>query len=97
MNVRTWLRESGHIEVADLIDEIILEWKVRGKGTRRNWWDILAGGKNGKPLTVAGREFPVLKAAQIRQGKPVTNNSIEEKIKVDVPEPQEQPRWLNRD
>jgi hypothetical protein len=36
----------------------------------------LAGGADGAPTYVAGREFPVLRVAQIRQGKPVTENAI---------------------
>jgi hypothetical protein len=63
---------------------IASEWQAEGKKTRRNWWDVLAGGKNGKPSIRAGRKFPVLRAAQIRQGKPITENAIcrnpEEKI-----------------
>jgi len=73
---RVWLRKNGYDKIADLIDEIMSEWKEAGKSTRRNWWDILAGDKNGKPKNVAGREFPVLKVAQSRQGKPVSKSAI---------------------
>lgn len=76
ITVRVWLRENGYPEVADMINEIQAEWKVSGKHTRRNWWDVLSGGKNGTPRIIYGRQFPVLQAAQIRQGKPVTKNAL---------------------
>ncbi len=76
MNVRQWLRENNYDDVADMIDEVMNEWKVAGKKTRRNWWDILAGRKNGTPCERSGRTFPVLRAAQIRQGKPITESAI---------------------
>lgn len=76
MNAREWLRANSYDSVADLIDEVIKEWRETGNGTRRNWWDILAGGKDGKPRTIAKRQFPVLRAAQLRQGKSVTDNAI---------------------
>jgi len=73
---RVWLRANGYEDVADLIDEVMDEWREAGNHTRRNWWDILAGDKHGKPRMVAGREFPVLKRAQQRQGVPVTKNAL---------------------
>lgn len=45
ITVRVWLRENGYPEVADMINEIQAEWKISGKHTRRNWWDVLSGGK----------------------------------------------------
>jgi uncharacterized protein (UPF0248 family) len=74
--LRSWLVENDYEDVALIIDEILDEWKKDENGTRRNWWDKLAGGKNGVPLKVAGKEIPVLRAAQIRQGKPITKNAI---------------------
>ena len=68
-DVRTWLRQNGHPQIATLIDEIISEWKSKGKRTRRNWWDVLAGGSNGEPLRVAGRQFPILDEAKKRRGE----------------------------
>lgn len=73
---REWLRANGYEDVADLIDEVMEEWREAGNHTRRNWWDILAGGKHGTPRTVAGREFPVLKSAQRRQKVPLTDNAL---------------------
>src|SRR5713101_1528392 len=73
---RLWLRENGYADIASLIESFIAKWKGAGKKTRRNWWEILAGGSSGRPRTVDGLPFPVLKAAQIRQGVPVTANAI---------------------
>lgn len=76
MTTRDWLRQNGYQDVADLIDEVRAEIETTGNRTRRNWWDTLAGGKDGIPFTVNGHEFPVLRVAQIRQGKPITENAI---------------------
>lgn len=76
LTIRQWLRQNGYKDVSDMIDEIMAEWKKQGKKTRRNWWEVLAGGKNGEPRTISGRRFPVLRAAQVRQSKPITQNSI---------------------
>ena len=73
---RSWLRTNGYDDIADQIDAILEEWRVAGKKTRRNWWDITAGDKNGNARRVASRQFPVLRAAQLRQGRPVTKNAI---------------------
>ena len=73
---RHWLLAHGYNDVATLIDEVTAEWKAQGKRTRRNWWDVLAGGADGEPNVVAGREFPVLRAAQLRQGRAVTANAL---------------------
>lgn len=73
---RSWLIENGYDDIAMLIDEILEEWKKNGNKTRRNWWDKLCGGKNGVPLKVGSIEIPILRAAQIRKGYPVTKNAI---------------------
>lgn len=52
MNARKWLRENGYEDIADLIDLVIAEFKASGSKERRNWWAVLAGGVNGKPLVV---------------------------------------------
>lgn len=76
MTARDWLRENGYEDAAALIDDVMAEMVARGSKQRRNWWDVLAGGADGKPIVVYGREFPVLKVAQKRQGKPITKNAI---------------------
>jgi hypothetical protein len=82
--VRKWLKENDYDDVLSIIDEIMNEWHRDGKKTRRSWWEVLAGDKNGKPKKIYGKEIPVLRAAQIREGRLVTPNAIcknvEEKI-----------------
>lgn len=76
LTARKWLRDNNYDDIANMIDELIEEWNRTGKGTRRNWWEVLAGDKKGKSRVICSRTFPVLKAAQIRQGITVTNNAI---------------------
>ncbi len=76
MTAQHWLRENGYEDVGRLIDEVMAEFKAHGSKQRRNWWDVLAGDVNGKPLVVSGRAFPVLQVAQRRQGKPLIPNAI---------------------
>ena len=95
MEARRWLRENNYDDIVSMIDEIMDTWRLAGKKTRRNWWDILAGGKNGQPLSVGGREFPVLKAAQVRQGRVVTKNSVWRKRREEAPPIVPQNRWEN--
>lgn len=76
-SMRHWLRTNGYVDVANMIDEVMAEWSAAGVTTRRNWWDVLAGDDKGAPRKVAGREFPVLAAAQRRQKRPVTANAIQ--------------------
>ena len=76
MTTREWLGQNGYEDVVELIDEVMAALAARGSRERRNWWDVLAGGRNGKPSVVAGREFPVLRVAQARQGRPITANAI---------------------
>jgi DNA adenine methylase len=66
-DVRSWLRAHGRQDVAVKIDAAIRKWAKEGKKTRRNWWDVLAGDKNGNPRRVLGIEFPVLEGARRRQ------------------------------
>lgn len=76
MTTREWLRQNGYEDIAALIDKVMAELAAKGSKERRNWWAVFSGGKDGKPNVVAGREFAVLRVAQIRQGKPVTPNAI---------------------
>nr|VFJ88766.1 MAG: hypothetical protein BECKH772A_GA0070896_100113 [Candidatus Kentron sp. H]VFJ90327.1 MAG: hypothetical protein BECKH772B_GA0070898_100095 [Candidatus Kentron sp. H]VFJ97001.1 MAG: hypothetical protein BECKH772C_GA0070978_100103 [Candidatus Kentron sp. H] len=43
-DARQWLRDNGYVDVADTIDALMDDWRQQGKKTRRNWWDVLAGG-----------------------------------------------------
>lgn len=76
MTCRDWLRANAYEDVVALIDRAMTKMAARGSKQRRNWWDILSGGPDGRPCVREGVEFPVLRVAQIRQGKPITKNAI---------------------
>jgi hypothetical protein len=76
MTCRDWLRTNGYENIVDLIDQAMAKMAARNSKQRRNWWDILSGGAEGSPCLVEGIEFPVLRVAQVRQGKPITPNAI---------------------
>ena len=92
-DARTWLTENGYADVARLIDRAIEVWRSDGLKTRRNWWDILAGDRLGHPRKVRGREFPVLRAAQLRQGRRVTENAMFRGEKTKPPRIVRSGRW----
>lgn len=50
--------------------------RSEGQEVAAERWDTLAGDENGEPLEREGITFPVLRVAQVRQGKPVTPNAI---------------------
>ena len=93
LRARQWLRENQYTDVADRIDGVVSEWKSQGNHTRRNWWEILAGNAKGRPRVVAGREFIVLRAAQLRQGVPITKNAICRNPNEEIPSIQITRRW----
>lgn len=93
MTTRDWLRQNGYDDIADLIDEAMADMQRNGSKQRRNWWDVLAGGKDGTPITVSGLQFPVLRAAQLRQNKPVTPNAIQRNRRESVPAVRITNRW----
>lgn len=67
---------NGYPDVAASIEAVVRNWAEQGMKTRRNWWDVLAGGPEGRPRMVAGTVFPVLAAAQVRQRRKVTKNAL---------------------
>ena len=93
MTARQWLRANGYPHVADMIDEILAEWRAAGNGQRRNWWLVLAGRKDGTPVIVAGRVFPVLAAAQKRQRMKVSKTAIKNKRREKAPPIRVSNRW----
>lgn len=93
MDTRRWLRANGYGDIADMIDEIMNEWKAAGKKTRRNWWDVLAGHKNGNPSVREGRTFPVLRAARLRKGWSETENAICRNSNEEIPPILPSNRW----
>ena len=94
MTCRDWLRRNGYEDVADLIDQAMAKMTARGSKQRRNWWDILSGGREGKPCGREGIEFPVLRVAQLRQGKPITQNAISRNRKEVPPDVRTTGRWV---
>jgi hypothetical protein len=76
VTVRAWLRANGYDDVAEKIELVMEDWRRRGVKTRRNWWEVLAGGKDGIPRTINGITFPVLAAARHRQGLPKEKNAL---------------------
>src|ERR1039458_1299602 len=93
MTCRDWLLTNGYKDVALLIDNAITKMEARGSKQRRNWWDILSGAVDGKPCVREGIEFPVLRTAQIRQGKPITKNAIARNNHEEPPEIVTTGRW----
>ena len=94
ISVRKWLIQNNYDDIALLIDIVLERWKVKGTKTRRNWWDVLAGGNNGKPRTIDGVTFPVLKSAQVRKGLPVTDNAICRNKNEEAPQIYVSGRWI---
>lgn len=96
MTARQWLAKNGYGDVAKLIDAAIARIEAKGRKSRRNWWDTLAGGVDGKPMTREGITFPALRVAQIRQGKPVTANAICRSASEQPPDVVATKRWGRR-
>ena len=97
MTCREWLIENGYEEVAGLIDQALASIEAKRRKSRRNWWDTLAGGPGGKGSVREGIEFPVLRVAQIRQGKPVTANAICRDENEQAPDVRKTGRWLKKE
>ncbi len=93
MTCRDWLKINGFEDVVEMIDNAIAKMAIRGSKQRRNWWDILSGGTDGKPCICEGIEFSVLRVAQIRQRKYITKNAIARNSREQPPEMVVTGRW----
>jgi|SRR5579863_70329 len=93
---REWLRANGYEQIAQTIDEIMDEWKAKGLATRRNWWETLAGDSRGNPRKVAGRTFPIIRAARQRQALPDSDKAHSNVPTEAAPEIRSTPRWPTR-
>lgn len=96
VSARQWLRTNDYDDIADMIDTVMRAWERQEKKTRRDWYQVLAGDKNGAPRSVEGMEFPVLKAAQRRMGMATTRNAIERKRGEVMPPIISTGRWTGR-
>lgn len=95
--LRGWLIDNSYEDVAKVIDDIMLEWKKNGNKQRRNWWDILAGDKQGQSRIIAGKTIPVLRSAQIRKDISPTENAICRNKEEKPPLPmREKTRWKKK-
>jgi DNA adenine methylase len=92
-DARTWLRRNGHERIVRLIDQLMEKWRLAGKKTRRNWWEILAGNQSGHSRIVDGEVFPVFAAAQRREGRTVAKAKQAKPAKQDqkAPKPRRRP------
>jgi hypothetical protein len=92
MTIRQWLRANNYKDIADMIDEILAEFKATGSKERRNWADVLCG-HGGKPITVADRTFPMLASAQRSRRIPVSPEAIQRNEVEDFPGARVTGRW----
>lgn len=95
-DAREWLRANGYPELADQIDAIMARWRERGLRTRRNWWEALAGKRDGRPRVIEGVTFPVLAAVRARQGLPPVPSAIALPSGGGVPDAVVQARWAEK-
>jgi hypothetical protein len=96
-SVRIWLCENSYEDIDGLIEQVISIWKIKGKKTRRNWWDVLAGRENGTQRIIEGVYFPVLKAARLRKGWPVTEHSLCRNENENIPAIIQSNRWPSKE
>lgn len=96
ITARNWLTQNNYSDVTSLIDDVMGLWVQKGTKTRRSWWDVLSGDKNGNPRVIEGIAFPVLRAAQIRMGLPVSSNAICRNEKENPPPKLVSNRWAGK-
>jgi len=95
-SAREWLLASGYEDVAHTIEQIMLTWQKKGFGTRKDWWEKLAGSLKGAPCVVNGVQLPILSAARIRKGWPPVPGSLCRNRDQPIPHVVEQARWSSR-
>ena len=95
-SAREWLLASGYEDVAQTIEQIMLTWQRKGLGTRKDWWDKLAGTIKGAPCVVNGVQLPILSAARIRKGWPPVPGSLCRNRDQAIPPIVNQARWTSR-
>lgn len=95
-SARDWLLASGYEDVVQTIEQIMLIWQQKGLGTRKDWWDKLAGTIKGAPCVVNGVQLPILSAARIRKGWPPVPDSLCRNRDQAIPPIVNQARWASR-
>jgi len=93
MTARKWLTDNGYDDILKLIGRVETLWKAKGVSTRRNWWEVLAGDRNGQSRVVEGFEFPVLAAAQEHEEKVITKNAVRRRAGEKPPEKDFRGQW----
>jgi len=88
-----WLLASGYEDINQTIEKIMLVWQKKGLGTRKDWWEKLAGTLKGAPCVVNGVELPILSAARIRKGWPPVPGSLCRNKDQPIPTIVNQARW----
>jgi hypothetical protein len=96
VTAHVWLIQNHYDDIAAKIDRVESRWRRQGKRTRRNWWDVLAGHKDGSPKRIEGVTFPVLRTARLRKGWPVADGGVCRNSQESFPSITPQARWLNR-
>jgi hypothetical protein len=84
---REWLRGNGYDDLADMIEEIMKEWRENGNRQRRDWWAVLAGRNDGTGCVVASRTFPLIANVQRRKGVKVSKDAVRRKKRETKPPP----------
>lgn len=95
ITARVWLRSNGYVDVAEIIDNFIEYNKSIKSGERRNYWDLLAGRKDGECNKRNGFIFPILESVRSSR-KPEylpSKNAIKRNKYEKIPLPVKQGRW----
>lgn len=96
-NIKEWLLENQYEDVIRKIRRVEERWRKQRKRTRRNWWDVLAGHKDGSPCVIEGVRFPILRAARARKDWDSARRELSRKNS-EVPLPvQPQARWAGHE
>jgi hypothetical protein len=91
--IKEWLAQNNYEDVLKTIHAVELGWKRKGTGTRRDWWDVLAGNQDGSPKIIEGKKFPVLCAARKRKGWLATDGCLCRNPNEEAPPAIPQTRW----
>lgn len=88
-----WCRQSNYPELALFVEGLMKQWAAEGNGTRRNWWDLFAGTRDGKQRKVRGIEIPILQAARKRKSWPIVQGALCKNPEEQIPGISLQTRW----